>query len=343
MSAAKPICLALQGGGAHGAFEWGVMDALLEDGSVEIKAVTAASAGAMNAAALAAGLAENGVEGARAKLEAFWREINRSGGLNPFGSSSVWAQAISPPAWLQSSPLFSAAESMATAFSPYQFNPLNLNPLRDALSRTIDFDLIRARSPIQLFISATQVRTSKAVVFNAAELDLERVLASACLPYLFQAVTIDGEDYWDGGYLANPPLWPLFYQDTPDDVLIVNLNPFRRPETPRAAGDIMDRLNEITFNASLVAELRAVAFVQKLIDEALLTPAGRARYRRVRLHALKADALLSDLSFASKFNTEWSFLIELKDRGRRAAHAWLKACYDKVGVDSSIDVRAEFL
>ena len=338
----KPISLALQGGGAHGAFQWGVIDRLLEDGQVDIRAVTGASGGAMNGVVLAAGLLAGGPAGGREKLDAFWRAVNEAGGRNAFGDVSVW-NAFFNPDWLKASPGWQVAQGLAAGFSPYQFNPLNLNPLRAALNQVVDFAAIRERSPIALYVSATAVRTSKSRVFRTDELTIDHILASACLPQLFQAVEIDGEPFWDGGYLANPALWPLFYDATPPDVLIVNLNPFVRKQTPKTPGEIIDRLNEITFNAPLVSELRAVAFVQKLINDGLLKEKARGRYRNMLIHAIEADRCLQDLSMDSKFDTEWGFLTELKARGRRAADTWLAKGLADVGVKSSVDVTVDFL
>ena len=338
----KPISLALQGGGSHGAFQWGVIDRLLEDGRVEIKAVTGASGGAMNGVALAAGLLKGGPAGGREALDAFWRAVNESGGRNAFGDVTVW-NALFNADWLKATPGWQMAQTWASGFSPYQFNPLNLNPLRAALNQVVDFAAIRARSPIALYVSATAVYTSSSRIFRTHELTTDHLLASACLPQLFQAVEIDGEPYWDGGFLANPPLWPLFYDPTPPDILIVNLNPFVRKTTPKTPGDILTRLNEVSFNAPLVAELRAVAFVQKLINEGLLTEKAEGRYRNMLIHAIEADRWLQDLSMDSKFDTEWSFLTELKARGRRAAGEWLAKGFADIGVKSSVDVTVDFL
>jgi NTE family protein len=339
---AKPISLALQGGGAHGAFQWGVIDRLLEDGRVDIRAVTGASGGAMNGVVLAAGLLAGGPAGGREKLDAFWSAVNEAAGRNAFGDVSIW-NAFFNPDWLKASPGWQMAQGFAIGFSPYQFNPLNLNPLRAALNQVVDFAAIREHSPIALYVSATAVRTSKSRVFRTRELTTDHILASACLPQLFQAVEIDGEPFWDGGYLANPALWPLFYDPTPADVLIVNLNPFVRKQTPKTPGEIIDRLNEISFNAPLVSELRAVAFVQKLINDGLLEEKARGRYRNMLIHAIEADRWLQDLSMDTKFDTEWGFLTELKARGRRAATAWLAKGLADVGVKSSIDVTVDFL
>lgn len=340
----RPISLALQGGGSHGAFEWGVIERLLEEDTLEIKAVTAASAGAMNAACLVSGLASGGREGAKACLAGFWRKASNSDSRNGtiFGDSGVWT-AMMRPDWLKATPAWRWAESLGSTFSPYEFNPFNLNPLKDVLENTVDFEAIRSHGEVALFVAATGVRTGKAQVFRREELTVDHLLASACLPTLFHAVEIDGEPYWDGGYLANPPLWPLFYADTPDDVMLVTLNPFVREETPKSPGEIMDRLNEITFNAALSAELRAVAFVQKLLDDGLLKDNARGRYRRMFVHAITADGALDDLSMASKFNTDWAFLNDLRERGRKAADTWLESNLKLVGVQSSVDLKAEFL
>jgi NTE family protein len=338
---AKPISLALQGGGAHGAFEWGVIDRLLEDGRVEIQAVTGASAGAINGVALAQGLIDGGAEGGRKRLESLWRAINQCGGRNIFGDLGLWSSA-SAPEWLRATPGWRMAESLAATLSPYEFNPFNFNPFHDLLEAQIDFRALRERSPIRLYVSATAVRTSESRIFRTNELTAKHILASSCLPHLFQAVEIDGEPYWDGGYLANPALWPLFYDPTPRDILIVNLNPFVREQTPKAPGEIVDRLNEITFNSSLVAELRAVAFVQKLLADGLLKESAKGRYRHMLIHAIGADRWLDDLTMDSKFDTEWGFLSSLKDRGRGAAEAWLDAHLDDVGVTSSVPTGAPF-
>jgi NTE family protein len=334
----KPICVALQGGGAHGAFQWGVLDRLLEDDRLDIRAVSAASAGAMNGAALISGLATGGPEGARAALDRLWRETNQSGGRNVFGDSAVWSAAMTP-GWLKDAPAWRAMESWAGSLSPYEFNPFNLNPLKRVLDATVDFEAVRS-SDVRFFVAATQVRHARARIFGSAEITDRVLMASACLPHLFQAVEIDGEPYWDGGYLANPPLWPLYEGDTPNDILLMTLNPFERADSPRAAGDIMDRINEIAFSAPLTAELRAVAFMQELFEDDLLTEAARSRYRHIRMHAIEADGWLDDLSAGSKFNTEWTFLNRLKAKGREAAEEWLASCLPCVGARSSVDLQA---
>jgi NTE family protein len=334
--AAKPVSLALQGGGAHGAFQWGVLDRLLEYGGLEIQSITAASAGAMNAVALVAGMIEGGPEGARARLESFWKAVSQGPGSGMFGENFMTLATD----WFTSSPAYSYLQTLSPAMSPYDFNPLNLNPLRDVLREQIDFKAIREQSTIDLFIAATAVRTSETKLFHAAELTAEHILASACLPDVFQAVEIDGEPYWDGGYLANPPIWPLV-ECRARDVLMLLLNPLASKGTPKTTADIMDRLNEIGFNASVVAELRTIAVVQDLIKRGLLK-AG-AGYMTLRFHMISADGRLGDLKLSSKANTGWTFLLDLKKRGRSAADEWLKDHLAQVGTQSSVDLGKAFL
>jgi NTE family protein len=338
-STAKPISLALQGGGAHGAFQWGVLDRLLEYGALEVRSITAASAGAMNAVALVSGLVEGGAEGARTKLEAFWRAVSQGGTRGVFGENLVANLATN---WFTNNPAYQYMEALTSsvAVSPYDFNPLNINPLRDILRDLIDFKAIREQSAVDLFVSATAVLTNEAKVFRAVELTAEHVMASACLPDVFQAVEIDGVPYWDGGYLANPPIWPLV-ECRARDVLLCLLNPLAARKTPVSTAEIMDRINEISFNASVAAELRAVAVVQDLIKRGHLK-AG-AGYMDLRFHMISADGRLSDLKLPSKFNTDWTFLQDLKKRGRAAADEWLKAHLDQVGEQSSVDLGKAFL
>ncbi len=306
-----------------------MLDRLLEHEQIEIKAISAASAGAMNAIAVTQGLLTGGAQGGREALEKFWRAVSNGGTfgggmLGGFGSS-----------WMDSNPAYRYLESLSASVSPYDFNPLNYNPLRDILRNQIDFAAIRDHSPVDLFISATAVRTCEARVFRSAELTPDHIMASACLPSVFQAVEIEGEPFWDGGYLANPPIWPLA-ECAARDVLLVMLNPFASKFTPKTATDIADRVDEITFNAPLVAELRVIAAVHALIAKGVLkTGPG---YQLLRFHMIAADGRLSDLKLSSKMNVDWSFLNDLKKRGRAAAEDWLKADYEAVGVRSSIDL-----
>ena len=338
----KKISLALQGGGAHGAFTWGVLDRILEDGRLDIRAITATSAGAMNALALANGLHDDGLDGARASLEHFWREISRLG--TPLASV---APAAVPSAFDAFNPFasltpFNFAAAMTSFASPYDFNPFDYNPLREVLASAIDFEAVH-ESPIDLFIAATNVETGRVRIFKETDVTIEAALASACLPQTFRAVEIDGVPYWDGGYMGNPALFPLIYSGSPSDVLLVLLNPLIRRGTPRTAGAIQDRLNEISFNSALISELRAIAFVQKLLDQNWLAARITSDYRRLNIHAIRGGQMLCDLSLETKYDTRWSFLNELKDLGRDHADRWLETCFSKVGKKSSVNVQDEFL
>jgi NTE family protein len=336
---AKSVSLALQGGGAHGAFQWGVLDRLLESGGLRIHSITAASAGAMNAVALVSGLLKGGPDGARKSLEDFWRAVSQGGTRGVFGENLVASLATD---WFTNNPAYRYMEALTSqvTVSPYDFNPLNINPLRDILRDVIDFKAIREQTAIDLFVSATAVLTNEAKVFRTAELTAEHVMASACLPDVFQAVEIDKVPYWDGGYLANPPIWPLV-ECRARDVLLCLLNPLAARKTPTTTAEIMDRINEISFNSSVAAELRAVAVVQDLIKRGHLK-AGPG-YMDLRFHMISADGRLSDLTLPSKFNTDWTFLQDLKTRGRSAAEEWLKAHLDQVGEQSTVDLGKAFL
>ena len=328
----KRINLALQGGGSHGAYTWGALDAILEDERLEIVGVTGASAGAMNAVVMASGLL-SGRSAARDKLTAFWRAVSEEGApgselpvVGPW--ISMW-QAILAPSGV--------VDAASEASSPYVFNPLDLNPLRDLLRRLVDFDALRKSDGPKLFIAATNVRTGKGAVFHRDVLTPEHVIASATLPHLFQAAVIDGEPYWDGGYSGNPPLWPLYYETDCSDTVIVQINPIERAETPRTPDGINNRINEISFNASLLAELRAADFVARLIRDGALQ---EGRYKTERLHRIGGDGQLESYSADTKFDVSWSFLQVLRDLGRDAAKAWLAANYDAIGERSTLDVPA---
>ncbi|MBO6688427.1 MAG: patatin-like phospholipase family protein [Henriciella sp.] len=333
----QSISLALQGGGAHGAFTWGVLDRLADEPGLDVKAITATSAGATNAVAFAAGLAEGGSDGAKASLERYWRAVSEKGA--PFSAFS-WSN--SPFSALPFGP-FQAAMAFTSIASPYEFNPFDINPLRDALDETIDFDAVHA-APVDLFLSATNVETGRVKVFQDGEISRDAVLASACLPQTFRAVEIDGNAYWDGGYMGNPSLFPLIYAKAPRDVLMVLLNPISRLGVPRRVPQILDRLNEISFNASLIGELRAIAFVQKLLDDGMLKEPLINKYRRLTIHAIRGGQVLRDLSLQTKYDTSWTFLTGLRDQGRAEADRWLSTCARHLGTgESSVDLRQEFL
>ena len=338
----KPINLALQGGGSHGAFTWGVIDRLLEDGCIGIDSISATSAGAMNAVAVAFG-SIHGPDGARQALQNFWKAVSDSAGrYNPMVRLGVPPMVRDNPV-LQNM-LSQWFNAVTHAFAPQQLNPLRINPLRDLLLQQIDFDQMNRASQIRLFLAATNVRSGKVRVFGIGEpITADMVLASACLPQLFPAVEVDGEHYWDGGFMGNPVLFPLFYHADSRDVLIVHINPIVRRDMPTSAEDILDRVNEITFNSSLIKELRAVHFVQKLMDDGWIKDEYIAKLRYVLMHSLRSDDVLTDLPVNSKMRSDWEFLTMLRDRGRAAAGAWLEAHFDKIGVQSSVDLRHEFL
>jgi len=338
MTSQKTLSLALQGGGAHGAFTWGVIDGLLDDGRVKFEAISGTSAGAMNAVAMADGMVRGGVKGAQQRLSEFWHAVSREGGvmtrarslLEPF--LSFWELPGFDPA--------DFAANLRSFTSPYSFNPLNINPLKEVVADLIDFEKVRACRDLRLFIAATNVRTGKIKVFSGAEITEDALLASACLPYLFQAVEIGGEAYWDGGFMGNPPLFPLFDMPQTQDILLVQVNPIERKEVPRTAHAIVERMSEITFNASLLREFRAIDFVNRLMAESRLDP---TRYRTNRLHRIDAGHALRRYTAATKLDTSWSFFRELHRAGHLAATEWLKENYDAIGVRGTLDLRAAFM
>ncbi len=341
----RRIDLALQGGGSHGAFTWGVLDRLLEEEWLEIAGVSGTSAGAMNAVALAAGLMEGGRVGAQAALRRFWEKVADAAPFaaldngplgGAFGLNNPWLQP-----WI--APWHQFAQALGSQFSPYQLNPLNLNPLRQILEDTIDFRQVRACSRTHLFIAATHVSTGELRVFNQDELTADMVLASACLPLLFQAVEIKGEAYWDGGYAGNPTLLPLISETDADDLLLVQINPSRRDEVPTQASDILDRANEVTFNASLLKELRTIALIKEALKDAGRSDSAYRRplFRRIddlRLHRLDAEEELAQFGASSKLQTSRNFLLQLHSIGRRAADEWLLEHAKDIGKRSSYEL-----
>lgn len=338
----KKINLALQGGGSHGAFTWGVIDQLLDDGRIKIEGISGTSAGSMNAVAYAYGHLTGGNTGAKAALEKFWRAVSDAGQRFSPIQTMPWEHAVA--GWADNNAfVFEAFKSITNMFSPKQLNPLNFNPLLDILNEQIDFAALNACQDTKLFLSATNVNSGKVRVFNTNEISAKSVMASACLPNLFQAVEIDGEHYWDGGYMGNPSLFPLFYATDAPDVLIVHINPIERDNVPTTSAEIYNRVNEISFNSSLIKELRSVAFVQKLLDEGWLKAEHHDKLKYVFIHSLRADKVLADLSIASKFSSDWTFLQDLRARGRAAAAAWFAQNFDALGVRSTVDLRAEFL
>lgn len=329
----KRIELALQGGGAHGAFTWGVLDRLIEDERLEIEGLSGTSAGAMNAVALAAGMQRDGRDGAREALQAFWAAVSRAAKASPIGRTPL---DILLGRWsLDFSPGYMMLDHMSRMFSPYDLNPLDLNPLRDLLIGEVDFDCVNGDGAPKVFIAATNVRTGRARIFRQPAITADAVMASACLPFLYKAVEIDGEAYWDGGYMGNPALFPLVDECASRDMIIVQINPLEREDVPRSAREIVNRLNEITFNASLIKDLRAILMLKELIDAEGIE---REHYRDMLLHRIHAVDELKSLGVSSKLNAEWTFLRHLHDIGWRAADRWLDQNFDAIGERSTFDL-----
>jgi NTE family protein len=338
----KPVNLALQGGGAHGAFGWGVLDRLLEDGRLAPDAISATSAGAMNAVVMAIGISEGGFDGARAKLQEFWSEISRAGRMwNPLGISPWRPGGDTNGRGGGFSLGFMLFEAVTRLWSPYQLNPFDLNPLRDVLVKVVDFERLRkCPHATRLFLSATNVRTSKIRVFENHETTPSVVLASACLPYIFKAVEVEGEHYWDGGFMGNPAIFPLIYRGASRDVIVVHINPIVRESLPYTAPEIFDRMNEISFNSSLMREMRAIAFVTRLIEEEAVDP---QRYQRMLIHSIRDDTEMSRHGAESKLDPSWEFITHLRDAGRAAAGAWLEENFAQVGHRTTVDLAATYL
>ncbi len=342
----KTINLALQGGGAHGAFTWGVLDMLCEDGRVDIDGISATSAGAMNAAVYTAGIMEGGLDGARQKMHDFWEDISDSGKFYSPIKPTFWEAFMGGGTGAMNQNMsYLWFENFTKTFSPYDFNPLNLNPLRDVLQFHVDFDKIHACDSVKLFICATNVKTNKLKVFKNEQVGCEEVMASACLPMLFQAIEIEGEHYWDGGYMGNPAIHPLVYDTTTDDIMVVNVNPIAREDIPKKSQEIFNRINEIAFNSSLIHEMRAIAFVKKLVEQDWIKDEHKDHFNftELRLHAIGADETTKDYSVASKLSPKWSFLTELRDKGREATKEWLDRHYDDLGTRSTLDIEKTYL
>ena len=338
----KNINLALQGGGAHGAFAWGVMDYLLEDGRLDIEGISATSAGSINAVVLAQGLLKGDKEQARATLEDFWQTISKEGEryrpFQAFMSHLPWQKENDYS--LDGSPFYLAFDFMSRILSPYQFNPFNLNPLRDILEAKIDFVALKEKSTLKLNLCATNVETCKVRIFDNQDLSVDAVLASACLPFLFQAVEIEGEYFWDGGYIGNPAIFPLIYHCDSPDVVIIHINPIVRKGVPTSARDILNRINEVSFNSSLMREMRAIAFVSDLLEKDELHD---SHMKKMLIHSIRSDSEMAQYSVSSKMNTDWNFLLLLRDEGRTVAKEWLTENYEKIGHVSSVDIHKEFL
>jgi NTE family protein len=325
------VDLALQGGGAHGAFTWGALDRLLEEPWLKIDGISGTSAGAMNGAVLADGFAEGGTDGARAALESFWRKVADAARFSPFQRTPL---DLMLGRWtLDHSPAFIAMDLMARMFSPYDLNPGGTNPLRNILADSIHFDRL-PQGPIKLFVTATSLKTGQGRVFRNHEITPEVLLASACLPTMFQAIEIDGEAYWDGGYSGNPTITPLVRECRSRDTILVQINPVERTGTPRAAREILNRLNEVSFNAVLLKELRMIALLRQVADPG---SGEGALWAGMRIHRV-ASEMMTDLGYSSKLNAEWDFLTMLRDEGRRAADTFLAEHRDNLGKRSTLDI-----
>jgi NTE family protein len=325
------IDLALQGGGSHGAFTWGVLDRLLEEPWLTIAGISGTSAGAMNAAVLADGWTAGGANGAREALEKYWRSVSRAAAFSPMQRSPLdrlmgrWS--------LDSSPAYIFTDLMSRLLSPYDLNPLGFNPLREILIESIDFERL-ARAPIKLFVTATRVRTGRGRIFRNAEINADVLLASACLPTMFRAIEIDGEPYWDGGYAGNPTITPLVRETDAHDTVLVQINPTERPEAPRTAAEILNRLNEISFNSPLAKELRMIALLRQVVDPG---NGEGARWAQMKTHRIKSD-MLASFGASSKLNAEWAFVSTLREEGRRAAGEFIERHGADLGKRSTADL-----
>jgi NTE family protein len=339
-STAKRINLALQGGGAHGAFTWGVLDQILSDERLSIEGISGTSAGAMNAVMLADGLCRGGREEAQKRLADFWRSASSNGNLPVLQRAVVERLLSFTP--LEGTPAQAWFDALSRYFSPYDINPLNINPLKDLIERFVDFEKLRADTDLQLFISATNVQTGRVRIFSRDKITADAVMASACLPLLFRAVEIDGVPYWDGGYLGNPVIFPFFRTTATEDVLVVQINPLIRQATPMSSSEIMNRINEITFNSSLIGEYRAIDFVARLIDQGKLPRGtGPGQYRRINIHRIVLDRFGTHFDAFSKLSTDYDFFDMLHISGKRAARRFLDEHFDDIGVKNTVDLRAE--
>ena len=325
------VDFALQGGGSHGAFTWGVLDRLLDEPWLRIEAISGTSAGAMNAAVLADGWTKDGAAGAKAALDSYWRLVARGAAFSPLQRSPLdrllgrWS--------LDNSPAYLALDLMTRVFSPYHLNPLGLNPLRDILAESIDFDRL-AGSPIKLFITATSVRTGRGRIFRNAEISADVLMASACLPTMFQAIEIDGEYFWDGGFAGNPTITPLIRESDAQDTILVQINPRERTDIPRTANDVLNRLNEISFNSPLMKELRMIALLRQVANPG---HGEGARWAGMRTHRIWTDKLAA-FGASSKLNAEWEFVVMLKEEGRRSADHFLTVHAGDLGKQSTTDL-----
>ncbi|TGW14628.1 patatin-like phospholipase family protein [Candidatus Hepatobacter penaei] len=334
----KKIAIALQGGGSHGAFTWGVLDSLLEDGRLDIEGLSGTSAGGMNAVALAQGLLRGGLEGGRQEMRRFWQKIADGGLFSPYH------RAFFPQSLDMRTPQFDPfrffSSLMQNVFSPYQTNPLNINILRDMVEAFFDFELLRSAKELKLFLCATHVNTGKLKLFTLDTLTPQKMLASACLPFLFHAVEVDGENYWDGGFVGNPAIYPLIYScDTPD-IMVIQLTVMNRKRLPLTAHEVIERHKEITYNACLMREMRMIDFVGDLMQKGIIQ---EGTMKRLNMHLVRNESLFNDLDLSSALNPDWGFIHFLFEEGRKSGKAWIEKNYDAIGRCHSTNLHKEFV
>ena len=335
----KKVAIAIQGGGAHGGFSWGVLDRLLEDGRFEIEGLTGTSAGGMNAVCVAQGLMKGGNQQAREELRNFWKSISDSGKHSSLNNRGPIDKMLGHYT-MYNSPGFMLFDQLSRLFSPYELNPMQIDPLKDVITTAFDFDKLRKFKGCKVFLCATHVFTGRLRIFSLDELRPECLLATACLPTIHSAVTVDGEYYWDGGFIGNPVFFPLIYNCETPDIILMQLNPTERKKLPTTAREIGDRLNEITNNASVVREMRAITFISDLIDSGQL---DKKLHKRVYIHAIEDESVFQELGWSSKLNTEWEFLTHLFEKGRLAADRWIKENYENVGKKTTAPIREHFV
>lgn len=335
----KTINVALQGGGAHGAFTWGVLERLAEEHRIFMTGFSGTSAGAMNGVVFVDGFIKGSRQGAIDAMNAFWKRTSAVGDLwNPFKQTTMDKMFGT---WnLDGQPHYVMFDLITRLMSPYELNPMNINPLREILTDLVDFEALRRREDIRVFVTATNVETNKARVFESNEITVDALLASACLPILFQAVEIDGQHYWDGGYIGNPAIYPLIHSTDCDDLVIIQVNPMYRKGVPRNSREILNRINEISFNSTLMREMRSIATITRMIEKGTVTDPS---YRQLRVHVIEAEVEMSALGASSKLNPDWDFLRHLHDIGKRAADAWLGQHLEDIGVRSTVDIFAKYL
>jgi len=334
----KKIAIGLQGGGSHGAFSWGVLDALLADDRIDIVGLSGTSAGGMNAAATLQGFNKGGREGARAELRRFWEMVHKTtaeSAMRPTPFKSMMGSHS-----LRGSPVYAWMNMMRDFYSPYELNPLDINPLKTLVHDFFDLDILHKRSKMKVFLCATQVRTGKLHIFKGKELTESALLASACLPSLFRAVEVDGEFYWDGGYVGNPAIYPLIYNCPTRDIAIIQITQAHRELIPNTADAIADRHQEITYNACLMHEIRAIYFISKMVEKGIVNDKS---IKILNLHVIRDREFFEELDLSTAMNTDWNFLLQLFEAGKRSGEKWLEDHYDDIGVRSSAQIEEDFI